>query len=216
MIHLVENHYTHPDRRLVETMFEDRKRLFVDLFGWEVPVIDGRFEMDEFDRADTIYVIAANADGTHAASMRLMPSTRPHLLGCKFAHLCPGGVPVDQSTWESARLCLPQRHGAELRRQLRNALISAMIDFALGREIDRFTGVIPENFRKEVLSMGWLAEALGPAVHIPGGPVGAFAIHVRPDTPDRLRWTGVYVPDMLHASPTSHGRSQRSFAEGAA
>ncbi len=40
--------------------------------------------------------------------------------------------------------------------------------------------------------MGWQAEPLGPAVLIPGGPVGAFLIHVREDTPERLRWTGVY------------------------
>lgn len=40
-------------------------------------------------------------------------------------------------------------------------------------------------FRKEMWAMGWQAEPRGPAVRIPGGPIGAFAIHVRPDTPDR-------------------------------
>jgi N-acyl-L-homoserine lactone synthetase len=53
--------------------------------------------------------------------------------------------------------------------------------------------VIPDSFRKEVLSLGWQAEPLGPAVRIPGGPIGSFLIHVRADTPERLRWTGVYA-----------------------
>ena len=75
---------------------------------------------------------------------------------------------------------------------LRNMLFSAMIDVALERGIERYTGVIPDPFRKEVLAMGWQAEPLGPAVRIPGGPIGAFLIHVGPDTPERLRWTGVY------------------------
>ena len=75
---------------------------------------------------------------------------------------------------------------------LRNQLFTAMVDFALERGVERYTGVIPDPFRKEVLSLGWQAELLGPAVRIPGGPIGAFMIHIRQDTPERLRWTGVY------------------------
>lgn len=191
MIHVIDNHLSAESQPLLQSMFADRKRLFVDLFGWDVPVVDGQYEMDQFDSADTIYLIVAD-DGGHEASIRLFPSTRPHMLGTLFPHLCPLGVPVDDATWESTRLCLPQRHGAERRRALRNMLFSAMVDVALARGIERYTGVIPEPFRKEVLAMGWQAEPLGPAVRIPGGPIGAFLIHIRPDTRERLRWTGVY------------------------
>jgi N-acyl-L-homoserine lactone synthetase len=192
MIHVIDNHLATRQRRLLQSMFADRKRLFVDLFGWDVPVVDGQYEIDQFDTADTVYIIVADAGGAHEASIRLMPTLRPHMLQCLFAHLCPGGVPTGPTTWESTRLCLPQRYGAERRRDLRNMLISTMVDVALARGIDRLTGVIPDPFRKEVLAMGWRAEPLGPAVRIPGGPIGAFAVHVAPDTPDRLRWTGVY------------------------
>lgn len=193
MIHIIDNHLDGVNRRLLETMFADRKRLFVDLFGWDVPVVAGRFEVDQFDTAETVYIIAADDDCAHEASIRLMPSTRPHMLAELFPNLCPQGVPVGPTTWESTRLCLPQRHGAERRRDLRNQLISAMVDFALARGIDRLTGVLPDAFRKEVLAMGWLAEPLGPAVWVDSGLIGAFAAHVRADTPERLRWTGTYV-----------------------
>lgn len=194
MIHVIDNHLAVGNQRLLQSMFADRKRLFVDLFGWDVPVVDGQYEIDQFDNADTLYLIVTNADGAHEASIRLFPSTRPHMLGTLFPHLCPLGVPIDAGTWESTRLCLPQRHGAERRRELRNILFSAMVDVALDRGIERYTGVIPDPFRKEVLSLGWQAEPLGPAVRIPGGLIGAFLIHVRPDTPERLGWTGVYSP----------------------
>ena len=194
MIHIVENHLKQDNRRLLETMFADRKLQFVDFFDWDVPVVDEHYEIDQFDGAHAIYIVAAGEDGSHEASMRMLPSTRPHLLDTLFAHLCPGGVPVGKTTWESTRLCLPQRHGAARRLELRNQLISAMVDFALERGIDRITGVIPDGFRRSVLAMGWRAEPLGPAVRIPGGPIGAFAIDITPDTPDRLRWTGVYCP----------------------
>lgn len=193
MIHIVDNYLATEHQPLLRSMFADRKRLFVDLFGWDVPVVDDQYEIDQFDTAHTIYLIAADDDGGHAASIRLFPSARPHMLGTLFPHLCPFGVPADEATWESTRLCLPQRHGAARRRALRNMLFSAMVDVALERGIERYTGVIPDPFRKEVLSLGWQAEPLGPAVRIPGGPIGAFLIHVHPDTPERLRWTGVYT-----------------------
>jgi N-acyl-L-homoserine lactone synthetase len=173
-------------------MFADRKQQFVDFFEWDVPVVDDRFEMDQFDTAHAAYIIAVDASGAHEGSMRMLPSTEPHLLGCLFSQLCPGGVPVGDCIWESTRLCLPSRHGAARRLELRNALISAMVDFALARGIERITGVIPDGFRKQVLAMGWRAEPLGPAIRIRGGPIGAFAIDIDRDTPSRLTWTGVY------------------------
>lgn len=201
MIHVIDNHLAAERQPLLQSMFADRKRLFVDLFGWDVPVVGGKYEIDQFDNAHTIYLIAEDADGSHAASIRLYPSVQPHMLGTLFAHLCPLGVPIDEATWESTRLCLPQRHGAERRRTLRNMLFAAMVDVALERGIERYTGIIPDPFRKEVLAMGWQAESLGPAIRIPGGPIGAFLIHIRPDTRERLRWTGVYPAETDRVAP---------------
>lgn len=192
MIHVIDNHLAAANRPLLQSMFADRKRLFVDLFGWDVPVVDGQYEIDQFDDPDTNYLVATDDGGEHAASIRLYPTTKPHMLGSLFPHLCPLGVPSDDRTWESTRLCLPQRHGAARRKVLRNALFAAMVDVALERGIARYTGVVPDPFRKEVLAMGWRAEPLGPAVRIAGGPIGAFLIYIGPDTPDRLGWSGTY------------------------
>lgn len=193
MIHVIDHHLAAESRPLLQSMFADRKRLFVDLFGWDVPVIDGAYEIDQFDNTDTVYIVAADEAGEHQASIRLFPTTRPHMLDTLFPHLCPFGVPAGETIWESTRLCLPQRHGADGRRDLRNQLFSAMVDVAIARGIDRYTGVIPEPFRKEVLALGWRAEPLGPAVRIPGGPIGAFLIHIDRETPERLGWTGTYA-----------------------
>jgi acyl-homoserine lactone synthase len=193
MIHIIDSVQASANKSLLQSMFADRKRLFVDLFDWDVPVVDGQYEIDQFDTPSAVYIVAADANGQHEASMRLLPSTQPHVLGTLFPHLCPVGVPVDEAIWESTRLCLPQRHGAARRRELRNVLISAMVDVALERGIECYTGVIPDPFRKEVLALGWQAEPLGPAARIPGGSIGAFLVRVRPDTPERLSWTETYV-----------------------
>lgn len=192
MIHIIAG--PQPSQRpLVESMFADRKRLFVDLLRWQVPVVDGRFEIDAFDGVDAVYLIAAEG-GVHIGSMRLLPTTRPHLLDTLFADLCPLGVPIGADTYEITRLCLPSRLGAAKRLAVRNALIVAMVDYAQAHGIDRLTGVVEAGFRKEVLAMGWLAEPLGPAVCRDGASLGAFALHIASDTCRRLGWTGIAAP----------------------
>lgn len=75
-------------------MFEARKQVFVDLLKWDVPVIAGRFEVDQFDDAHARYLIVADPAGAHLGSARLLPTTRPHILEKLFADLCAGPVPT--------------------------------------------------------------------------------------------------------------------------
>ena len=42
MVHIFQG-YSLADRRQA-SMFEDRKRLFVDVMRWDVPVLDNRYE----------------------------------------------------------------------------------------------------------------------------------------------------------------------------
>ena len=145
MIHIIENHIAAGNQSLLRSMFADRKRLFVDLFGWGVPVVDDLYEIDQFATADAVYIVISES-GEHAASLRLLPTDRPHMLDTLFPNLCPVGVPSGKTIWESTRLCLPQRHGAAGRKDLRNRLISAMTDWALERGIERYIGVLPDPF----------------------------------------------------------------------
>jgi len=192
VIHIIGTQHRNEYADAFDTMFADRKALFVDLLGWDVPVVDGRYEIDRFDDVHAVYVVALDTAGDHHGSLRLLPSHRPHILDTLFAPLCASGVPQGTSVWEITRLCLPSRLGAARRLAVRNQLISAMVDHALEAGIGLLTGVVEAGFRKEILAMGWLAEPLGPAMRIDGANLGAFAIHVAADTPDRLRWTGIY------------------------
>jgi N-acyl-L-homoserine lactone synthetase len=181
-----------PAEPLLASMFLDRKRLFVDLLGWNVPVVDDRFEIDRFDHAHAVYIVAIDEDGGHEGSLRLLPTCLPHILDTLFAPLCAAGAPMGEDIFEITRLCLPSRLGAARRLEVRNRLISAMVDYAMSTGITRLTGVVEDRFRKDILAMGWLAEPIGPARRIDGGLLGAFAIHLAADTPARLRWTGIY------------------------
>src|SRR3546814_17323406 len=100
-------------------MFEERKRLFVGLLGCDLSVQDARWEIDQFDDDDAVYLIALDQTGDHAGSLRLLPSNKPHILSELFPELCPAGVPTGPTTYEVTRLCLPVRHGAAERLRIR-------------------------------------------------------------------------------------------------
>ena len=56
-----------------------RHRVFVETLGWQLQCRDA-LEWDQFDRDDTLYVIAQNSAGDVIGTARLLPTTRPYLL----------------------------------------------------------------------------------------------------------------------------------------
>ena len=110
--------------RQLDSIFEDRKRVFVDLFKWNLPVSNGRFEIDQFDDTTAVYLLITDQNGDHRGSLRLLRADRPHLLGSVFPDLCEHGVPVDSCTAEITRLCLsPRLPAAELWPKLGDGLV---------------------------------------------------------------------------------------------
>jgi acyl homoserine lactone synthase len=183
-------------------MFEDRKRLFVDLMRWDVPIIDGRFEIDQFDGPEATYIVAHGAEarksaGLHHGSMRLLPTAAPHILGDLFPGLAGKEVPRGNDVSEITRLCLPTRLGASERTSVRNRLISAMVDHALESGIRTLTGVVRPAFCETVLVLGWRAAALGPVQLVAGQSLAAFRVEIDAETPALLDATGIYVEGLL-------------------
>ncbi|MGQ0590906.1 MAG: acyl-homoserine-lactone synthase [Sphingosinicella sp.] len=90
----------------LRSMFEARKRVFVDLLKWDVPVLEGRFELDQFDDEQAIYLVVHDDDGGHLGSARLLETVRPHLLDTLFADLCAAPPPCGPNVLEITRFCL--------------------------------------------------------------------------------------------------------------
>jgi N-acyl-L-homoserine lactone synthetase len=131
----------------LQAMFAARKRVFVDLLGWDVPVLEGRYEIDQFDDRAADYLIVADPLGRHLASARLLATTRPHILDSLFPELCSGDAPRGPAVREITRFCLDPRVGARARREARNVLVSALVAHALASGIETYTGVA---------ELGWL------------------------------------------------------------
>ena len=198
MVELVNQHNRAENAHLLRRMFRDRKAIFVDLLKWDVPV-DGEEERDQFDDGFAEYLIVTDSTrNEHYASLRMLRTDRPHILGSLFARLCDGPVPSGPHIREISRMCLSPRHRGPDRLRCRNLLASAMTEYALLTGIRAYSGVADMGWMSRVLSAGWRCEPLGMPQRLGGTMVGAMMIHIDSDTIRRLQVSGKYLSGVLH------------------
>jgi N-acyl-L-homoserine lactone synthetase len=181
----------------LRSMFEARKRVFVDLLKWDVPVLEGRFELDQFDDGNATYLLARSAEGEHLGSARLLETVRPHLLDTLFSDLCAAPPPRGPDILEITRFCLDRRLPAQHRLAVRNRLVSALTDYALSRGVAAYTGVADLAWLQQILAFGWACRPLGLPKVVSGRTLGALRIEISPETPGLLARNGIYAPAPL-------------------
>lgn len=190
---IVETDTTGPSSdRTLRAMFEDRKAVFIDLLKWDLPALDGRFELDEFDDEHATYIVIADHAGDHLGSARLLPTTRRHILGSLFPQLCAAPPPCAPNIFEITRFCLSRRQQAAARRTTRNQLVSALAWHALETGIALYTGVAEMSWLQQILAFGWDCRPLGAPVALECGILGALAIEIDGQTPAKLSANGIW------------------------
>ena len=186
---------------LLQAMFESRKQVFVDLLKWDVPVLDGRFEIDQFDDEHAIYLIVADQAGRHLGSARLLPTSRPHILDSLFPSLCAGEPPRSPDCFEITRFCLGRNQSAKERLETRNRLVSAIAQYALENGISTYTGVAELNWLQQILAFGWRCRPLGLPQIIGGRTLGALRIDIDAETPALLAANGICSAVSIEQTP---------------
>jgi len=182
MVNLITVHNSAKFRAPLEAMHRDRKKIFVDALKWDVPVVDGQFEIDQFDTDEAIYLVAlAPESHRHLGSVRLLPSTGPHLLGEVFPFLCDKGVPVGDDIYEITRLCTAPAKDIEPK-LIRRRLATALCEFGLLYGINKYTCVTHVQYLTHLLSVGWECDMLGEPKQVGPDLVGALSISITPAT----------------------------------
>lgn len=191
----------------LRAMFEARKRVFVDLLKWDVPVLDGAYELDQFDISDATYLLLADEDNRHRASTRLLRTDGPHILGDLFPFLCDGPVPARPSVREITRFCIEPTLARSERRIARNQLVTALVDHALATGLSGYTAVAGTEWFRQVANFGWDCHALGKEYVVGGERLIALQIGIDPETPAALARGGLYLPNSYRI-----GGAQRELA----
>jgi len=175
-------------KHLIE-MHHDRKRVFVDQLGWQLPTAGSWLEVDEFDNEYTVYLIACSAhDDRHLASVRLLPTTGPHMLNTIFADLSDGGPVVGHDVWESSRFTIAPlgMRGTEVMR-LSQYLALAHVEFALLNDIRRYTMIGEIHRVATVCAMGWKVRPLCLPTDCGGKKVVSMEVSIDEDTLPKMR-----------------------------
>jgi N-acyl-L-homoserine lactone synthetase len=175
-------------KHLIE-MHHDRKRVFVDQLGWKLPSAGSWLEVDEFDNEYTVYLIACSAhDDRHLASVRLLPTTGPHMLNTIFADLSEGGPVVGEDVWESSRFTIAPLglRGTEVMR-LSQYLALAHVEFALLNDIRRYTMIGEIHRVATVCAMGWKVRPLCLPTDCGGKKVVSMEVSIDEDTLTNMR-----------------------------
>ncbi|HEV7340696.1 autoinducer synthase [Sphingopyxis sp. H038] len=187
-----------PGNAALRAMFAARKQVFIDKLQWDLPALDGRFELDQFDTPDARYLILLDPDDLrHRASARLLPTTAPHLLGDIYSHLCADGAPSGEGVWEISRFCLDPGQTPTERRDARNQLVTALADYALRHGIGEYVGVAEAGWYHTISKFGWTCRTLGPVHRDSACRIVALSIAIDEDTLPGLQRTGTYAPLVL-------------------
>jgi N-acyl-L-homoserine lactone synthetase len=115
---------------LFDAMFRHRKSIFIDQKKWPLEAVNGEFEIDEFDRDDTVYVCSLLPDGTLAGSARVINTTTDHMANTAFKGMFPGLTIQSPTIWEVTRYAVP-----EDRRIQPNGVSRAACEIILGTSL---------------------------------------------------------------------------------
>ncbi|HEV2597946.1 acyl-homoserine-lactone synthase [Sphingopyxis sp.] len=175
----------------LRSMFEARKRVFIDLLKWDVPALADRFELDQFDDIYANYLIVTDRAGQHLASARLLPTVRPALLGSLYPDLADSRVPEGEDILEITRFCLSPGIGARDRRVARDVLLVGLVEYALANGVRTYIGVAELPWFRQIERFGWDCRALAePKIHDGRALVG-LAIDVDATTASKLAINGI-------------------------
>lgn len=154
-----------------------RHEVFVELLQWDLNTPEG-IEQDQFDRQDTVYVIARDDEGRINGCARLLPTTKPYLLGEVFPELLNGlAPPSSPEIWELSRFAAVDVSdiSASPRGQLSSpvaiALLRDTIQSAARLGAKRLITVSPIGVERLLRAAGFRAHRAGPPMVVGGHPL---------------------------------------------
>lgn len=157
-------------------MCRQRKAVFVDRSGWEIPVI-GDLEMDAYDRGDTLYLLSKDRpDGQLLASVRLLTTTGPHLMCQLFDAASRKRMPRGATVWEASRFCTaPGVRGRGRRHALLWEIICGVMETGLLYGIDQVIFTASRALQPLALHCGWQVRMVARGLRDPDDEVTALA-----------------------------------------
>ncbi len=167
----------------LEAMFRMRHEVFVDGRGWGELRREDRRDIDQYDTAETVYLLVLEDAGEVVASARLNPVFARHQmeeggpLRRQFVDRPPPGGP---NIWEASRLIggFRERYGRDFARATLGILLAASQEFCARRGVGVGLSILDTQSLFMMQSVGLESEPLGLPVEYQTerGPSVALAV----------------------------------------
>lgn len=161
-----------------------RHKVFVETLGWQLQCENG-LEYDQFDRDDTVYVVAQNEHNEIIGTARLLPTHRPYLLGDVFPQLMNGlPVPDSSEVWELSRFAAVDFNAAttsalaQFSSPIAVGLLRTSLEHAASLGAKQLITVSPLGIERLLRKAGFRAHRAGPPMMVDGSPIFACWIDV--------------------------------------
>lgn len=169
---------------LAEGISHYRHRVFIETLGWALQTRNG-MELDQFDRHDTVYVVAQDRHGSINGCARLMRTDRPYLLGEVFPQLMNGlSPPCTPDVWELSRFAAVDFKGrdssqpGQFSSPTAVALLRESMRCAAAHGAQRLITVSPIGVERLLRRAGFHAHRAGPPMIVEGHPIFACWIEM--------------------------------------
>lgn len=165
MLHVITRENRHLYTQRLKEMFRLRYRIFVEEQKWSLPCTYP-YEMDQFDTEDAVYFIYIDESDEIQGSMRLLPTTKPHLMTDVFPELCSGPPPSSDDIYESSRGSVRSEHREAGR--IWSTIVAGSYEFCLISGINQISFVVDMKLFSAWLAKGADINPLGPPCEING------------------------------------------------
>ncbi|MCH8685823.1 acyl-homoserine-lactone synthase [Pedomonas mirosovicensis] len=204
MVHVID--WQNRDRftDAIEQIHRLRKQVFIDFFKWDLTHVNG-LEYDQFDTPDAFYLFDQDPEtGTVLSSMRLLPTTGPHMMDSLFSHMCAVEWPRGPNVLEVSRLLYnPILQGADeetmLRTRRRFAL--GLLEFCELWGIRELVFVTHAKFLARLVNYNWDIRPLGLPTIDGSQQAAAMRLILTPETLPNLRTQFNHFEPVLQSHP---------------
>lgn len=162
-----------------------RHQVFVERLGWTLQSHAG-MEFDQFDRRDTVYVVACDPQARIIGTARLLPTHRPYLLAEIFPELL-GDAPAPRTplVWEISRFAAVNLDDDKARSTMFSTsfsldLLRAAMAVARSAGARRLISVSPVGIERILRRGGFRIERAAAPLRIDGHALFACWLELQP------------------------------------
>ena len=163
MIYLIDRRNRAAFSHQLDEMFRIRHDIYVRRRGWKALARpDGR-EIDQFDTDDAVYLLGLDEAGHVTSGLRLVPTTKPHLIRDVFPHAVTWGrIPSDEHIYEFTRyFIVGGKIGMRGKRRAAGELLCAMFEYGIAAGLTHISLLCDTFFLPHMLECNWKVHPLG-------------------------------------------------------